>query len=504
MREWLPESHLVWFVLDVVARVDTSVLHARHPNDGPGRPGYDPDMMLGLLLYAYATGTRSSRRIEQLCATDAAYRVLAGHAVPDHATLARFVVDHEAAIAGVFIDVLRLCAAAGLVTLGTIAVDGTKVGADAALDANRDVIALRAEVQRIVAEARATDADEDSQPGLLADDVLPPELATRGGRQQRLEAALAQVEAAEQVARVEVERLAARAQKEAQRGRKLHGRKPKDPRAALARAEADEAAARARVAVKTTAREQLLAEATAQGRPVVGRPPGQRLERELAVAEQVTARARKAVSVATQPVRPQANITDPQSRIMKTPGGWVQGYNAQAAVNGQQIVVAGTVTQQHNDVAQYQPMVAATLAALDAANITTPIGCVLADAGYWSEGNATADGPDRLIATLKDHKQRRAARRLGTTTGEPPDDATPVDAMEHRLRTPQGAATYAKRSHTVEPVFGDHKHNRGFTRFRRRGLTAVQSEWALMNTVHNLGKLFRHRLALNGAAPAII
>lgn len=175
---------------------------------------------------------------------------------------------------------------------------------------------------------------------------------------------------------------------------------------------------------------------------------------------------------------------------MKTATGWVQGYNAQAAVNEHQVVVACTVSQDNNDVGLYQPMVDATRHTLDAAGVTDPIGMVLADAGYWSEANATAPGPDRLIATLKDHKQRRAARELGTTNGPPPQDATALEAMEHRLRTPEGAAAYAQRSHTVEPIFAV-KTNHGYDRFRRRGLQAAGSEWALINTVHNLGKLHR-------------
>src|SRR5205085_5629356 len=189
----------------------------------------------------------------------------------------------------------------------------------------------------------------------------------------------------------------------------------------------------------------------------------------------------------------QVNITDPESRIMKTATGWVQGYNAQAAVNEHQIVVGHLVTQEANDVGQYRPMVTATRHALDAAGIAAPIAMVLADAGYWSDDNATAVGPDRLIATLKDWKQRRAARDLGTTSGPPPEGVSALDAMEHRLRTLEGAAEYAKRSHTVEPVFGDHKENRGFRRFRRRGLAAARSEWALINLSHNLAKLFAHR-----------
>src|SRR3977135_2868835 len=143
MLDWLEEGHLAWFVLDVVGELDTKALHARHPNDGAGRPAYDPDMMTALLLYAYANGTRSSRRIEATCRTDAAYRVICGGLVPDHSTIARFIVDHQSAIEALFVSGLRLCAAAGLVDLSVVALDGTKMGSDAALDANRDAAWIR-------------------------------------------------------------------------------------------------------------------------------------------------------------------------------------------------------------------------------------------------------------------------------------------------------------------------------------------------------------------------
>ena len=488
MRDWLDEGHLAWFVIDVVAKVDTGVFHARHRNDGPGRPAYDPDMMLALLFYAYGTGMRSSRRIEAACRTDAAFRVICGNATPDHTTIARFLVNHETAIEAVFIDVLRLCAAAGLVSVGMIAIDGTKIGADAALDANRGARWIRAEVEAILAEAVTTDAAEDAQHGLFGGDGLPVELATRKGRLARLEAALSRIEAEDAAALAATDDRAAKAREAAVEGRKLRGRKPKDPHAALARAEADEAAARVRAEREAARRaERDIAagrdepsEATADADPGVQR----------AVAATAAARA---AADAAPPAPTLANVTDADSRIMKTASGWVQGYNAQAAVNENQIVVGHAVTQDANDVGQYQPMVTATRAALDAIGIAEPIGVVLADAGYWSEDNATTPGPDRLIATLKDYKQRRAARELGTTTGPPPDGACVLDAMEHRLRTPDGAAAYAKRSHTVEPVFGDHKENRGFRRFRRRGLAAVRSEWALINLSHNLAKLFAHQ-----------
>ena len=190
-----------------------------------------------------------------------------------------------------------------------------------------------------------------------------------------------------------------------------------------------------------------------------------------------------------------ANVTDPDSRIMKTKDGWVQGYNAQAIVNQRQIVLACDVSQDAGDVQLYQPMTARLDETLSTAGIPAAPELVLADAGYWSEANAAAPGPDRLIATLKDHKQRRAARELGTTAGPPPPDATPLEEMEHLLRTPQGAAAYAQRSCLIEPIFGDRKHNRGIRTFRRRGLAAAQSEWAFIHLAGNLLKLHQHRAA---------
>ena len=479
MRDWLAEGHLAWFIIEVVERIDTSRLHGRHRNDGVGRPAYDPDMMLALLFYAYATGLRSSRRIEASCRTDAAYRVICGDVVPDHATIARFLVNHQETIREVFVAVLRLCAQAGLVSVGTIAIDGTKIGSDAALDRNHSGDWIRRRIEAILAEAVETDAEEHVQPGLGDIDQLPVELATPTGRLARLEAALAVIEAQDAAAAEQAEQRTARARAEAAQGRKLPGRKPKDPHAALARAEADEAAVRLRT--HTAARQPCTCDRPSSCAAIETNPKVQR-------AAAATATARLAAKAATPTTR--ANITDAESRIMKTATGWVQGYNAQAAVNEHQIIVAAEVSQDAGDVGLYQPMVTTTRQMLDAAGIDTEIGIVLGDAGYWSEDNATAHGPDRLIATTKDWKQRRAARELGTTTGPPPDNATPLEAMEHRLRTHQGAAAYAKRSHTVEPIFAV-KANHGYHRFRRRGLQPARSEWALIATVHNLGKLHR-------------
>jgi len=319
---------------------------------------------------------------------------------------------------------------------------------------------------------------------------LPADLATATGRLARLQSALAQIEAQDLAARAPAAHSAAKASHAAEAGRKLSGRKPKDPHAALARAETEHTAALTAAEAKLAARNEKQAVAAAAGRKLKGRPPGPDGNVEAAAAALSAART----AAAAAPPKPyHANTTDPDSRIMKTANGWIQGYNAQAAVNDQQIVVACSVTQEGNDVHQYQPMAAATATTLTAARVTGAIGLLLADAGYWSEDNANAPGPERLIATLKDWKQRRAARELGTTTGLPPEHASPLEVMEHRLRTPDGAQAYAQRSHTVEPVFGNLKENRGWRRFRRRGLAAANSEWALMTLSHNLSKLFDAR-----------
>lgn len=470
--DWLPPEHLVWFLLDVVAMVDLSGFHVRHPNDGPGRRAYDPEMMLAVLLYAYCLGLRSSRRIEAGCRCDLAFKVICADIVPDHIAIARFRADHQAALRQVFTDVLALCARAGLATLGTIDIDGTKVAADAALGANRSESAIAAEVDRILGEAGQADDTEAVSPTLS--DELPEELARRGSRLARLQAAQAEIQA-ERAARQQLEAdRAAHLAEEAAAGRRPRGATPKDPVEALARAQADVAALSVRKDQAATPLSKLEAASQLEG-----------ASERLKVATQ-------AATNAPPPPQLQANTTDPQSKIMKTATGWVQGFNAQAAVNDSQIVVASSVTQDRNDVHQFVPMVSALEDSIARAGIKDEIGVVLADAGYWSENNAGAPGPECLIATSKDWKQRRDARQMGTTSGPPPEDASALEAMEHRLRTKEGAAAYAQRSCTVEPVFGQVKENRGIRRFMRRGLAAADSEWSMVCTTANIMKLFVH------------
>ncbi|MHB1598681.1 MAG: transposase [Acidimicrobiales bacterium] len=467
MADWLEEGHLAWFVIDAVRLIDTSSFHDAHP-EGPGRPAYDPEMLLGVLLYAYATGVRSSRAIMAACQSDLAFKVIAVNLVPDHRTIARFRADNEAAIKSVFVEVLKICRAAGLASLGQIAIDGTKIGSDAALDKNRDAAWIRAEIEKILGEAAAADEAEDASPQLF-DTALPEPLRHRHSRLARLEAALRVVQAHERLTRAQDEEKRAHAEQEAAAGRKLRGRKPKDPHAALLRAEADLKATRVKAA----------------------EAPRADLSSELEAGETRVEQAR-AEAAAAPVAKIVANVTDAESRILKTKDSWIQGYNVQAAVNADQVVIAYSATQDHNDSNQLVPMIEAAEETARAAGIKEKVGVVLADAGYWSEENATTDGPDRLIATTKDWKQRKAARELGETTGPPPPGATTLEQMEHRLRTTEGTAAYATRSYTVEPVFGDTKENRGFRRFMRRGLLAADSEAALIFAVHNLLKVFHH------------
>jgi transposase len=246
MRDWLDEGHLAFFVLDVVGELDTSALH-RRPGGCPGRPPYEPEMMLGLLLYAYCCGIRSSRRIEAHCRTDAAFRVICGGLVPDHATLARFVVEHERALEGLFVEGVRLCAAAGLADLSVVALDGTKIAADASLARNRGADWIRREITELM----ALTAEDQPLAALELDGLagIEPalEISTATGRLARLRAALEVIGAEDAAVAETAARQIQAALAQAEHGRHQIGRKPKEPQAALARAELDHTVARERV-----------------------------------------------------------------------------------------------------------------------------------------------------------------------------------------------------------------------------------------------------------------
>jgi hypothetical protein len=393
--------------------------------------------------------------------TDAAFRVISGGLKPDHATIARFVVDHERALEGLFAEGLRICAQAGLCDLSVVALDGTKIAADASLASNHDAQWIRREVAKLLAVT-----GEDEQPAAGAMDALAglepvAEISSPAGRLARLQAALAQIEAQDAAARAEAARQALAAAKQADQGRQMTGRKPKkQPLVVLARAEIEHRVALERVEQMQAARAAKLA-ALAPGQTPKGPPFPCRIRAAtdtLANAQARLAAARAAVQAAPQTAG-RANITDPESRIMSTKDGWVQGYNAQAFVNCGQIVLATDVSQNVNDVELFQPMNEQLTRTLRAAAIDGEVELELADAGYDSDANLTAAGPDRLIALAKAYKQRRAVRELGLADGPPPPDATAREEMEHLLRTPQGIEAYKQRSCLIEAVFGDRKHN---------------------------------------------
>ena len=305
------------------------------------------------------------------------------------------------------------------------------------------------------------------------------------------------IDAAAAEERAEAEREATQAAAQAARGRMVRGRKPTDPQKALARAAADHAVALGRLGEMRAARERRDQAAAGGERALPKAPPPCRIRRAaecLKRAEADLTAAREAAGQAPRPVR-RVNVSDPDSRIVKTQKCWVQGYNAQAIASRDQIVVACEVSQDAGDVQLLEPMVAELERTLGAAGIAAGPELMLADAGYSSEANAICPGPDRLIATQKDHKRQRAARELGEADGPPPPQATAIEEMEHLLRTPQGASAYAERSAIIEPIFANAKHNRSLRGFRRRGLDAVRGEWAFVCLASNVLKLHHRRLA---------
>lgn len=514
MSEWLPEDHLAWFVISVVDALDVSALQDKSKLGGAGRAGYDPRMLLCLLIYAYAVGERSSRQIERLCRSDVAFRVLCAQDVPDHSRIARFRQGHDAAVADLFGQVLAVCARAGLGRVGVVAVDGTKIAADASVGATRSERGLRAEAERILAEAAAVDAAEDTLFGSARGDELPAEWCDSRNRGARIKQALADLHAeaeadaqraaAERAAVVDRhnERVAAAA---AGDGKGLPaGPTPKgaDP-VAVAQARLDRELARAEKRVaERAARER---QAAAAGRAICGtRPVGVEDSQHVIKARQRVEQARvRAASEHPGTSTPPSeggdgersrNVTDPDSRPMPTRGGFIQGYNAQLAVSDDQLILAAELTQRPGDVESFIPMMQAAQRACavlgQATNSQPSIGVILADAGYASEANLTADGPDRLIALGKRRELDRAAKDE-PTCGEPPADATPRQAMDHRLRTETGAKAYKRRGVTVEPVNGQLKDRIGLRRFARRGLRAAQAELTFAAAVHNLLKAYR-------------
>ena len=392
----------------------------------------------------------------------------------------------------------------GLGRFGTIAIDGTKIAANASVDANRTEAWLRQQVQAILAEAARVDAAEDAEHGDRRGDEPPDDLADPAARAVKIRAALAEIEAERAAAEAARDRAAAERVARAEHGPPSRGPHPAPVEVAALRRRLDRLIATQQA--KIDAHAARAAEAEAAGR----RARGPRPSPIDAHSDIVTARARLAAAEARATERAdrqaeradaagprKANLTDPGSRLMPTRRGWVQGYNVQVAVTDDQLIVATGVGQNTGDWQQFLPMIAAAEAAAEHCRQATgrddiAVGLALADAGYASEANLTAPGPDRLIAIGKGARQHNDAQR-SPTVGDPPPGASPRAAMAHRLRTAEGAARYKRRGATVEPAIGNLK--KIITRFSGRGLTAAASEIDLAAAAFNLLKIHRAGLA---------
>src|SRR5829696_1020465 len=450
LREWLPRDHLAWFVIDAVGQFDLAAFYAAYRADGHGRAAHDPAMMVALLVYAYAIGERSSRRIERRCIEDVAARVICANQAPDHTTISRFRQRHETALAGLFGEVLVLCAEAGLVEIGVIAIDGTKVHANASERATCDYEQIARE---ILAEADAVDREEDERFGERRGDELPAELATGEGRARWLAEAKRRLE-----------------QRRAEQARPIPASRPQRLRESKRRLEEElETECRANEAYEAYRARGLMR----NGRRLGSHSPP------------------KPYSPPTTPAG-KINTTDPDSRNVKTPRGWVQGYNAQAAANERQIVIAAELTNSSADFGQIEPMVKAVRRELRAAGVAAVPEVVVADAGYWHRVQMQVLAGDGIGVLIPPDANNRKGARPGWDGGL-------YAFMRRVLATPAGAELYRKRTAMIEPIFGDTKFNRKIDRFQRRGRAACRSEWRLIMATHNLLKLWRATPATGAA-----
>lgn len=416
LRDWLPEDHLIYFVSDVIDNVDLTAMDAMYGDEPRGQPPYDPRMMTKVLVYGYCVGVFSSRRLQLRLAEDIAFRVLAAGNAPNFRTLSDFRKNHLAALKGLFEQVLKIALEAGAIKLGRVALDGTKVKANAskhkAMSHERmkeKERQIRAEVRELLAQAEATDREEDALYGAdKRGDELPEELQRRETRVKKI--------------------------REAKR------------------------------ALEERARQKAEAEGKSEKEVQQSRPAS----------------------------KDQYNFTDPESRIMKGSDGFVQGYNAQAAVEATlQLIVGQDVTQAANDKEQIKPMIQV----MEEQSGQRP-GEILADNGYCSEKNLeylerSQESGSIIDAYIATGKQKHGEYRQPCPRGPLPQDATRVERMKRKLQTQAGRSVYAARKTIVEPVFGQIKQARGFRQFLLRGLDKVRGEWSLVCLTHNILKLYR-------------
>jgi len=484
--DWLPENHLVFFLLDLAGELDLEEIHAVYRQKDPrGEKAYEPRMMVVLLLYAYCVGLPSSRKIEKACWEDAAFRVLTGNQQPDHSRISDFRRRHLPALAGLFVQVLRLCQKAGLVSLGHVALDGTKLRANASkhkamshermLKSERQ---LEAEMRALLRKAEIIDAQEDGQYGKgKRGDELPEELQRRSSRLEWIRKAKAELEAEAAAAKAAQRNDEAEAAEQEAEAAEASGDEQRSKRAARrsrgARKRADEAQRLAMEKAEAAGLELSTVAAAAKTDPLA--MPQRTLPTDAAGNPKPQA---------------QRNFTDPDSHILKGSDGWMQGYNAQAAVDGDhQVIVAIGVSNQPSDAVHLLPM----LERIEANTGERP-DALIADAGYCSTTNLEACEVKGLQAYISTSRQQHG-QRPKPSRGRAPKNLDARGRMERKLRSKAGQAIYALRKTIVEPVFGQIKGARGLDRFRLRGLENVNGEWALMATTHNLLKLFRASLA---------
>ncbi len=475
-REVLGDDHLVWTVIDVVEGLDLSLLYGRYAPDvgGGGRPALDPAMLVALLFFGYCEGKRSSRQLEDACVRDWAYRAICGGLAPDHATIARFRQGMDEVLEDLFVEVLMVCVTAGMIDVGVVALDGTRMGSVSSKDANRTEATLakmEVEARRMLDEAAL--ADNPTSSTAVIDDTI-----SSGSSDE--DSGVAGVNGGS--GRVSSE--SRRRTEQVRRGERIR--------------EAQQVVADAAV-----------------------RRDGEATKRQ-------------------KPKKPVANVTDPESRLQKTRGGFIQGYNAQSVVSGDQVVIACDVTSNPTDQAQLEPMLKAAATNVAGVGVTEPIGVALADAGYASQANFDAEaglGIGLLIATGKtssvgkrvvpdadierDRERidvfrridagqctlseaagilglsygwvsvlRRRYRHHGDLASEP---MLAWRAMDHKLAQPQNRVLYKQRGWMIEGSYAHIKTHRRSAGFMRHGLQACRAEWNLINIAGNLNKLHHRR-----------